>query len=107
MRKPTTKQNQAEISARAKLIDREKAEQRDLTMLLGFDPERGGRRYRELVVQKALGYPKNVVLSISDALVTVEQARLIQRALMNPQWADDTLADAEELEHDLTKLPHD
>lgn len=80
-KKLTSTEKHRERMADAKVIDRLVAEQQDLATLLRFDPERGGRRYRELVIQKALGYPRNVVLNLTDAFVTVEQAKIIQKVL--------------------------
>lgn len=69
-------------------LDRLKQERRAaFAKRLGFDPENGGRRFGDLVVQE-LENPETVLLYIPGSIVTIDQVQRIQQILRETVIAD-------------------
>lgn len=87
-KKPTSQEKLTELVARTNEDARLQGINRNFELLLGFNLESGGRRFRELVIQPALGADdpagRHCVLNINDAVVSIEQAQLIRQVLVNP-----------------------
>jgi hypothetical protein len=54
---------------------------------LGFDPENGGRRFGEIVVQELQETPDKVLLYIPGSIVSIEQVRQIRNIITHRQEA--------------------
>lgn len=83
-KKLTATEKHTERMADAKVVDRLERDRRELSLLLGFDSERGGRRYRELVVQSDPRGVGQVIVNLSDATLSMTQAKIVQHVLHLP-----------------------